>query len=436
MTKENTTEEIGRQIVNRDEEMNLIKVSVEETTSDSTKIEETDGGEFGSTEQVYIIMTDENTEEVEQVFQSGDDEEMNVNKNPLEETTTSNSEELEQNCEEEAEMEDVPVKRKRGRPKSNKDPKAREFCCEHCGKTFKQLNVFRVHTRIHTGERPYQCELCGMSFNQIGTLKDHQKIHTGEKPHSCPHCPSRFTNKTRLTRHIRTHTGERPYKCDFCQMDFATQSVLVKHRRVHTGEKPFSCDECGMSFTQRSTLVNHKKVHTGKRRRYPQRLLYFLCKPCSRYYPTVEKLHSHVCLPTGQTPDGQHGCEACPKKFSSVKAAKKHHTESHGPDADTEQVCVVCKEVCATLEELVEHVQTHGKPKAPESAQNEANNVITTFECSECGKFCNTKAQLLIHQRIHTGERPFVCPHCSKSFRYRQNLKEHLNSHQGIAIYF
>jgi len=329
-------------------------------------------------------------------------------------------------------------KRKRGRPPVKKDPRTREFCCEHCGKTFKQLNVFRVHTRIHTGERPYQCELCGMSFNQIGTLKDHQKIHTGERPYACPHCPSRFTNKTRLTRHVRTHTGERPYKCDFCQMDFTTQSVLVKHRRVHTGEKPFQCEECGMAFTQRSTLVNHKKVHTGKRRRYPQRLLYFLCKPCSRHYPSVEKLHSHICLPTGQSPNGEFSCISCPKKFVSEKCMKNHVHDAHSATAGTSQECVVCKEILSDLNELVDHVQTHGKPKVPEivtaTTVTEATP-LTTYECSDCGKLCNTKAQLLIHQRIHTGERPFVCPHCEKTFRYRQNLKEHLNSHQGNRPY-
>lgn len=152
----------------------------------------------------------------------------------------------------------------------------------------------------------------------------------------------------------------------------------------------------------------------------------------------MEKLYSHNCLPAGQTVDGAFSCDMCPRKFSEARYLESHQQEAHGPDADTEQICVVCKLACPTLEDLVEHVQTHGKPKAPETAQlvsqtNEPQSVVT-FECSDCGKFCNTKAQLMIHQRIHTGERPFVCPHCAKTFRYRQNLKEHLNSHQGMQL--
>ena len=167
--------------VKNGEELNLNNDSEEQTTSIAVKIEDGDD----CSERVYIIMTDENTEEVEHVYQSGEEEEEEGTQ-VIKSEVTSNSEEIEneQNGEDEEgeEVKDGPVKRRRGRPRSTKDPKAREFCCEHCGKTFKQLNVFRVHTRIHTGERPYQCELCGMSFNQIGTLKDHQKIHTGEKP--------------------------------------------------------------------------------------------------------------------------------------------------------------------------------------------------------------------------------------------------------------
>ena len=64
------------------------------------------------------------------------------------------------------------------------------------------------------------------------------------------------------------------------------------------------------------------------------------------------------------------------------------------------------------------------------SSNNENKHV-----CESCGKYFKSEYYLIVHKRIHSGEKSYNCDICDKNFAWKGNLKKHQLTHSGLKIY-
>lgn len=108
---------------------------------------------------------------------------------------------------------------------------------------------------------------------------------------------------------------------------------------------------------------------------------------------------------------GSYKCPACNKEFR-MKATYKAHLRFHTNYC----VCEACGKRCRNNNQLQEHKRArHGLYKI--------------HKCAYCEYSSATKEALTIHERRHTGERPYVCDHCGATFHRRSNLVQHIAIH-------
>uniref|UniRef100_A0A8C1N1N4 Si:ch211-89o9.6 n=1 Tax=Cyprinus carpio TaxID=7962 RepID=A0A8C1N1N4_CYPCA len=77
-------------------------------------------------------------------------------------------------------------------------------------------------------------------------------------------------------------------------------------------------------------------------------------------------------------------------------------------------VCKYCGKAFPGLSNIVAHQRVHTGERP--------------FKCDTCGKLFTEAGNLKKHQRVHTGEKPFICPRCGKRFAWICNLKTHQQS--------
>ncbi|XP_072297676.1 uncharacterized protein [Eucyclogobius newberryi] len=135
------------------------------------------------------------------------------------------------------------------------------FSCPLCPKVFHQKIYLTRHMDRHNGQEPYLCEICGQGWSTQRYLDSHMIKHTDERPFKCDQCDKTFKRVNVLRLHIRSkHLDLRPYVCHVCGKAHKFSRDLKEHTIKHTGVYPHNCSRCGKGFGRLYYLKKHQET--------------------------------------------------------------------------------------------------------------------------------------------------------------------------------
>ncbi len=239
----------------------------------------------------------------------------------------------------------------------------------------------------------------------------------GKGPFKCDLCPNLDPIATwgKYKRHVRSHDDDKRHRCPQCSLSFNMEKNLRLHLASHDTDN-LVCPECMKSFNRIASFKSHLSVHEEEDD--------LSCSQCEALFATDAALNTHI--------EHDHMEQDSKKMVQYSIQGGTQMIEATEIDFDTEEnklemkfTCKLCQAKLSNLKQYNVHMEHHNKLKnllklkqRKKRKVHPARGKYFRNVCKTCGKKFLKPSQLVRHERIHNGEKPFVVSYKIQSIYY------------------
>ncbi|XP_071444254.1 zinc finger protein 667-like isoform X2 [Hetaerina americana] len=288
-------------------------------------------------------------------------------------------------------------------------------------------------------------------------LKTHiRTVHCDTKPFKCKYdCSLSFKTKGSLMRHMRRHTGERPFRCKQCNRSFRESGALTRHLKSRFPCSTKSDNDLArygktVGINEYDSAKNTSTCNLPKSVSTLKVIITDISNQSKDIFPSGQDASSSSHIDCGLiinnvVPDkssnaiGHNNEEKLGNSDEIVNISSKFEKKKDTLVGFSLNDCELNVDGTSSKINSVSSSESRvcvleGIPEASPNFNDELLNGSEELKCMACTETFVSKMDLKNHIMVHVESLPFRCIHCCFICQSKQQLVKHQRRKHGVLV--